>query len=156
MTKHASEEILPGFETRGRHHQKSKTGISVAPRKGLVSSNFFQKKELPFFINGCICELFLQDEGFFGVGEEHQSAALNVIAVLFGTDGKKESPFKHLLRIKDEDQDEETSQQQQQQQDEVGDFTVQFEMDMDSSEKCDDDNSGATGTGSGTGIRKLQ
>ena len=76
--------------------------------------------------------------------------------MLFGTDGKKESPFKHLLRIKDEEPDEETSrqqqqQQQQQQQDEAGDFTVQFEMDMDSSEKCDDDNSGATGTGSGTG-----
>ena len=24
--------IQPGFETQGRHHEKSKTGISVAPR----------------------------------------------------------------------------------------------------------------------------
>ena len=38
--------IDPGFETQGRHHQKSKTGVSVAPRKGLMSSkNFFKKKE---------------------------------------------------------------------------------------------------------------
>ena len=96
-----------------------------------------------------ITSFFLQDEGFFGVGEEHQSAALNVIAVLFGTDGKKESPFKHLLRIKDEEQDDGTPQQH----DEAGDFTVQFEMDMDSSEKCDD-TSGGTGNGSSrTGSR---
>ena len=27
--------IHPGFETQGRHRQKSKTGVSVAPRKGL-------------------------------------------------------------------------------------------------------------------------
>ena len=32
----------PGFETQGRHHQKSKTGVSVAPRKGLKI--FFLKK----------------------------------------------------------------------------------------------------------------
>ncbi len=43
------------------------------------------------------------DEGFFGVGEEHQSAALNVIAVLFG---KKESSFKHLFNISDENENE--------------------------------------------------
>ena len=36
--------IYPGFETQGRHHQKSKTGVSVAPWKGLMSSkNFFKK-----------------------------------------------------------------------------------------------------------------
>ena len=39
MTKHASE-----FETKGRHHQKSKTGMSVAPQKGLMSSKI--KKNL--------------------------------------------------------------------------------------------------------------
>ena len=39
--KHACEGSHPGFETQGRHHQKSKTGISVAPQKGLMSSNFF-------------------------------------------------------------------------------------------------------------------
>ena len=34
-----------GFETQRRHHQKSKTGVSVAPQKGLMSSqkNFFLK-----------------------------------------------------------------------------------------------------------------
>ena len=29
--------IHPGFEIQGTHHQKSKTGVSVAPRKGLMS-----------------------------------------------------------------------------------------------------------------------
>ena len=27
--------IHPGFETQGRHNQKSKTGVSVAPKKDL-------------------------------------------------------------------------------------------------------------------------
>ena len=40
---HAGEEackwgIQPGFETQGRHHLKSKTAVSVAPQKGLMSS----------------------------------------------------------------------------------------------------------------------
>ena len=40
--------IHPGFETQGRHHQKSKTGMSVVPRKGLMSSKkfFFKKKDM--------------------------------------------------------------------------------------------------------------
>ena len=38
--------IHPGFETQGRRHQKSKTGVSVAPRKGLLSSKIFLKKTL--------------------------------------------------------------------------------------------------------------
>ena len=33
----------PGFETQIRHHQKSKTGISMAPQKKLVSFKFFLK-----------------------------------------------------------------------------------------------------------------
>ena len=33
--------IHPGFETHGRRHQKSKTGVSVVPRKKLMSSIFF-------------------------------------------------------------------------------------------------------------------
>ena len=33
--------IHPGFETQERHHQKSKTGVSVAPQKGLMSSKKF-------------------------------------------------------------------------------------------------------------------
>ena len=36
--------IHPGFETQGRHHQKSKTGVSVAPQKGTCFlQNFFKK-----------------------------------------------------------------------------------------------------------------
>ena len=40
---HAGEQVLksmihPGFETQGRHHQKSKTGVSLAPQSGLMSS----------------------------------------------------------------------------------------------------------------------
>ena len=37
--------IHPGFETQGRRHKKSKTGVSVAPQKGLMSSKNFFKKE---------------------------------------------------------------------------------------------------------------
>ena len=33
-----------GFETQRRHHQKSITGASVAPQKGLLSSTIFFKK----------------------------------------------------------------------------------------------------------------
>ena len=33
-----------GFETQRRHHQKSKTGVSVAPQKGLMSYKNFKKK----------------------------------------------------------------------------------------------------------------
>ena len=36
--------IHTGFETQGRRHQKSKTGVSVAPQKGHVSSKKFKKK----------------------------------------------------------------------------------------------------------------
>ena len=34
-----------GTENKGRRHQNSKTGVSVAPRKGLVSSKIFKKKK---------------------------------------------------------------------------------------------------------------
>ena len=37
--------IHPGFGTQGRHHQKSKTGVSVAPQKGLKFSKKILKKE---------------------------------------------------------------------------------------------------------------
>ena len=30
--------IHPGFENQARHHQKSKTGVSVALQKGLMSA----------------------------------------------------------------------------------------------------------------------
>ena len=35
--------IHPGVKTPGRRHQKSKTGILVAPRKGLMSSIYLKK-----------------------------------------------------------------------------------------------------------------
>ena len=38
--KSCKQGILCGFEPQGRHHQKSKTGISAAPQKGLMSSDF--------------------------------------------------------------------------------------------------------------------
>ena len=38
-------ERHPGCKTQGRHHQKSKTGVSVAPWKGLMSSKNFLKKK---------------------------------------------------------------------------------------------------------------
>ena len=39
----ANKATLSGFETQRRHHQKSKTGISVAPQKGFMSSKNFLK-----------------------------------------------------------------------------------------------------------------
>ena len=36
--------IYPGFETLGRRHLKSKTEVSVAPQKVLMSSKFFLKR----------------------------------------------------------------------------------------------------------------
>ena len=41
----ANKAAHSGFETQRRHHQKSKTGVSVAPQKGLMSSRIFFKKE---------------------------------------------------------------------------------------------------------------
>ena len=37
-TKHVNGEIHPVFETQGRSHQKSKTGVSLAPQKVLMFS----------------------------------------------------------------------------------------------------------------------
>ena len=37
-TKYASWGIHPGFEAQGRGHQKSKTGVSLAPQKALIFS----------------------------------------------------------------------------------------------------------------------
>ena len=42
----ANKAAHSGFETQRRHHQKSKTGVSVAPQKGLMSSKIFLKKDL--------------------------------------------------------------------------------------------------------------
>ena len=38
--------IHPGFETQSRRRQKSKTGVSVAPQKGLMSFTFVLKKKV--------------------------------------------------------------------------------------------------------------
>ena len=53
---HAGNKAYGGnhrcFETQGRCHEKSKTGLSVAPQKGLMSSKFFKQetnKKLPVF-----------------------------------------------------------------------------------------------------------
>ena len=42
--------IHPGSETQGRYHQKSKTGVSVALRKGLMSSKKILKKYIDLLI----------------------------------------------------------------------------------------------------------
>ena len=48
--KACKQGIHPGFETQGRRYQKSKTGVSVAPQKGLMSFKiFFLKKKKNFF-----------------------------------------------------------------------------------------------------------
>ena len=39
--------IHPGFETQGRRHQKSKTGVSVVPQKGLVFSKNWKNRRNP-------------------------------------------------------------------------------------------------------------
>ena len=36
-----NKAVHSGFETQLRYHKKSKTGVSVAPQKELMSSNFF-------------------------------------------------------------------------------------------------------------------
>ena len=46
--KHASEGIHPGFETQGRCHQKSKTGVSVALQKRTCVLQIFKKKKKDF------------------------------------------------------------------------------------------------------------
>ena len=39
-----NKAALSGFETQRRYHQKSKTGVSVTPQKGLISSKKLYKK----------------------------------------------------------------------------------------------------------------
>ena len=51
-----NKDAHSGFETQRRCHQESKTGVSVAPQKGLMSSIFFEKSiallslQLQFFL----------------------------------------------------------------------------------------------------------
>ena len=42
----ANKAAFSAFENQRRHHKKSKTGVSVAPQKGRVSSKFFLKNDL--------------------------------------------------------------------------------------------------------------
>ena len=42
----ANKAALSGLETQRRCHQKSKTEVSVAPQKGLMSSKNFEKEKL--------------------------------------------------------------------------------------------------------------
>ena len=51
--------IHPGFETQGRRYQKSKTGVSVVPQKGLVSSKNFQKKCIITFYIGDVSGIWI-------------------------------------------------------------------------------------------------
>ena len=43
-----------GFETQRRHHQKSKTGVSVAPQEGHVLKQFFFKSKRTSSYGFCI------------------------------------------------------------------------------------------------------
>ena len=43
--------IHPGFENHGRHHQKSKTGVLVAPQKGLMSSKIIKNLRIVWCSN---------------------------------------------------------------------------------------------------------
>ena len=40
-----------GFETQGRHNQKSKIGVSMAPQKDLCPPNFFLKKRNVIYLH---------------------------------------------------------------------------------------------------------
>ena len=50
------ESVHLGFETQGRRHQKSKTGVSVAPQKGHVSS---RNKKKMFGVDAKMDEIFV-------------------------------------------------------------------------------------------------
>ena len=51
-----------GFEALRRHHQKSKTGVSVTPQKDLCRPNFFFKKVRIFWISS---KMFHQGQNWF-------------------------------------------------------------------------------------------
>ena len=46
----ANKVAHSGFETQKRLHKKSKTGVSVAPQKGLMSSQFAFNKKMPLSV----------------------------------------------------------------------------------------------------------
>ena len=55
VTKHASEGIHPDFETQGRRHQKSKTGISGPTKRIDVLQIFFFLKSLDAILGATAC-----------------------------------------------------------------------------------------------------
>ena len=51
-----NKDAHSGFETQRRRQQKSKTGVSVAPQKGLMPSIFILKKsEIESVKINCVC-----------------------------------------------------------------------------------------------------
>ena len=78
--------IHPGFETQGRHHPKSKTGILVAAQKGLMSSrNVFKKKFTgPFRVtrsvtSAAMTQVIMEERSFeqlckFAIVKEYKSS----------------------------------------------------------------------------------
>ena len=70
--------IHPDFETHNRHHQKSKTRVSVAPWKGLMSSKNFKKRSFRLK-QGIVC--------------------WTVIPSIYKTQSKPSEPSVQLVRI---------------------------------------------------------
>ena len=57
------------LKTQGRHHQKSKTGLSVAPEKGLKSSKIFFEKKKSHYLRAIILGTMVPDGGTLGPGK---------------------------------------------------------------------------------------
>ena len=65
--KHTNNGIHPGFETQGRRHQKSKTGVSVTPQKGLVSYKNLKRKKKKKKLRVKLFTLTKNSSGFTGL-----------------------------------------------------------------------------------------
>ena len=57
----ANKVAHSGFETQRRHHQKSKTGVSVTPKNGHVSNKIFKKKP-HLAVPAAVCSHRLHDD----------------------------------------------------------------------------------------------
>ena len=69
----------PGFESQGRSHQKSKTGVSVTSQKRLICSNFFLKKKEGNLECSPVCQYDIRKPNW-GRGE---SECCNSIVILW-------------------------------------------------------------------------
>ena len=87
MRKHA-KDIHLGFETQVRRHQKPKKGVSVAPRKGLMSSkNPFVLDDDDAFLSSAMGAAPFSDEKkkwvpwlpmrSFTLGDKRKSSSVN-------------------------------------------------------------------------------